>query len=372
MAKQYVFKKKSLKMTTLRIVFDAGSRLELYGRYGTMHLMEHLICKTFKDLYPQLSKLGIGWNAYTSSEQVEVYFSGLDKYLTADLKEELFKRITGGLKSVTKNEFESERNVVCQEYMDCVFDSDYASTMNVLRRWFGEYLAIGKLEDIQKFTHKDMVEVYEKHFRKPARIVEVGREKTKFFETVGFKEVEKTNKHEHFRNHRNETFVNIASDDKTSVFGIAKKMVSAKDYPYLSVGLDMLTYGLESPFYIELREKLGLTYYVQSAIHSYINRGIVILKACTGSDRADELISKMKELVADAKSMLTEERFETIMSNLKISREKADAVLYSNCGRYSTISKMKFPNNLDKIDYGKVVEVTMKYLSGMVVLTAKD
>lgn len=372
MAKQFVFKKKGLKMTALRIVFDAGSRLERDGRYGTMHLMEHLICKTFKDLYPTLSKLGIGWNAYTSSEQVCVYFAGLDKYLTSELKVELFKRLTGGLKVVTKSEFESERNVVCQEYMDDVFDSDSASTMNVLRKWFGEYLAIGKIEDIQKFTHKDMKDTYEKYFRKPARIVEVGRFKTKFFEEVEFKEVENVNIKKKFGLHRSEPLVNIASDDKTPVFAVSKKLVNAREYPYLSVGLDMLAYGLESPFYLELREKLGLTYYVQSAVHSYINRGIVIFKACTGSKRAEELISKMKELIVGAKPFLTQERFETIMSNMKIGREKADAVLYSNCGRYSTISKMKFPNNLDKITYDKVVEITMKYLSQMVVLTTKD
>ena len=370
--KNYIFKKKSLKMTTLVIVFDAGARLEQQGKYGTMHLMEHLICKTFKDMYPELTKLGISWNAFTSDEMVEVYFKGLDKYLTNDLKEKLARRLVDGLSWVSEEEFETEKKVVCQEYADCMFSPESASTINIMRKWFGVYTPIGYLEDIQAFTYEDMLETYEKYFRKPVKITEIGRYKTEVFENFDYQEIEKTQNKVKFKKHNDMPLEEISSDDKIPVFAVSKKIVSKSDYPYLGVGLDMLTDGLESPFYKELREKLGLTYFVCTQINCYIDHGVMMIEACTGNDRKDELIEKMQELIATSEQFLSKERFNTIMSSVKIQRETQDALLFNSHNRFSTISKMLYPNNLNKIELDKVIKVTLEYLSKTVILTAND
>lgn len=370
--KNYVFKKKSLKMTTLVIVFDAGARLEEKGKYGTMHLMEHLICKTFKDMYPELTKLGISWNAFTSDEMVEVYFKGLDKYLTNDLKEKLARRLVDGLGWVSEEEFETEKKVVCQEYADCMFSPESASTINIMRKWFGVYTPIGYLEDIQAFTYEDMLETYEKYFRRPAKITEIGRVKTTAFEDFEYQDVTKLKDKVKFKNHKDMPLEEISSDDKIPVFAVSKKTVSKSDYTYLGIGLDMLTDGLDSPFYVELREKLGLTYFVYTQINGYIDHGVMMIEACTSNDRKDELIEKMKEVIESAESFMTPERFDTVMSSIRISREKQDALLFSDHNRFSTISKMLFPNNLNKIELDKVIKVTLEYLSKTVILTAND
>ncbi len=370
--KNYVFKKKSLKMTTLVIVFDAGSRLEQEGKYGTMHLMEHLICKTFKDMYPELTKLGISWNAFTSDEMVEVYFKGLDKYLTNELKEKLTRKIISGLDCVTKEEFETEKQVVIQEYADTMFSPESAIAINILRKWFGTYTPIGYYDDIQAFTYDDMLETYKKYFTKPAKITEIGRYKTTAFENFEYQDVTKIKEKVKFKKHKDAPLEEISSDDKVPVFAVSKKTVSKSDYPYLGIGLDMLAGGLESPFYVELREKLGLTYFVYTQVCGYIDHGIMLLEACTSNDRKDELIKKMKEVIENAGDFMTLERFDTVMSNIKINREKQDALLFNDHRRFSTISKLIFPNNLNKIKFEKVVEVTLDYLSKSVILTAND
>ena len=45
----YIYEKKSLKMTGLYITFNRGGLYDAEGEYGTSHLMEHLLCKTFKE-----------------------------------------------------------------------------------------------------------------------------------------------------------------------------------------------------------------------------------------------------------------------------------------------------------------------------------
>lgn len=368
----FIFKKKSLKMTSLFIVFDAGARLETDGKHGTMHLMEHLVCKTFKDLYENLTKLGIEWNAYTSTECVVVYFSGLDKYLTNELKKELYLRITGGIDCVDENEFECERNVVLQEYMDNVFDSERASWMQVMRRWWGDYMAIGKQSDIESFTHSDMLKVYGERFARPSRIVEVGRTKTDFFNTVDFKETEPNTSILKFKRRKGFPDVGVASDDKTSVFLFSKRRVSARDYPYLSVGLEMLSSGLESPFYKELREKLGLTYYVLGDVLCSHDQGVMYVNACTDADNTEKLKAKIAELADNVKSYMTEERFDTVISKLKIQREMDEAVLYKNPWRYVSTSKMMMPSSFKRITYKKVLETTLKYFSDTALVTIDD
>ena len=58
----YIYEKRSFKKTGLYIVFDAGSTYEAEYQKGCHHLMEHLICQTFKDQYDTLQKYNIDFN----------------------------------------------------------------------------------------------------------------------------------------------------------------------------------------------------------------------------------------------------------------------------------------------------------------------
>lgn len=359
-------------MTSLHIIFDAGSRTEKNGQYGTMHLMEHIICKTFKDLYDRLSKLGITWNAFTDAECVTVYFEGLDKYLTPDLKEELYSRITGGIDGVSEEDFTNERNVVLQEYMDYVFDSNSASWLKVMRRWWGDYLTIGSKSDIINFSYEDMKNIYEERFSKAVRVVEVGRKSTGFFAEIEYRDIDKEENKYRFGKRKDVEDVEVASNDKTSVFLFSRKRVNIRDYPFLFIGVEMLTNGLESPYYTELREKLGLTYRVYGDILRNHRNGVMVINACTDTKNEEELKNRMQELVKQTETLLSEERYETIMSNIIISREKNDAILFQDPLPYTAIRKLKLPKSLKRLTYDKVVKTTLKYMNQMVIVTSND
>ena len=60
--------------------------------------------ETFKDEYQNLSRLNIEWNAVTSSERVMVYFYGMDKYFTPEIKQRIVKKLLGGIDKCVNEE----------------------------------------------------------------------------------------------------------------------------------------------------------------------------------------------------------------------------------------------------------------------------
>ena len=59
-------------MTNLTIAYNLGGLFDQEGQKGISHLMEHLICKTFKDEYGELNKYNIEWNAITGGDLVKI------------------------------------------------------------------------------------------------------------------------------------------------------------------------------------------------------------------------------------------------------------------------------------------------------------
>ena len=77
----YYYTKSSIKMANLTIAYNMGGLFDQEGQKGISHLMEHLVCKTFKDEYAELQKYDIEFNACTGDDMVKVYFNGMEKYI---------------------------------------------------------------------------------------------------------------------------------------------------------------------------------------------------------------------------------------------------------------------------------------------------
>lgn len=184
----YIYKKNKMKMTGLYIVYDAGSNKETNGKFGTMHLMEHLICKTFISMYDELTTKNIVWNAHTNRQYIMVYFTGLSSQLNSQLKEKLVGKLLGGVDGITEDIFNKEKGVVLQEYKDVFNDDSSGHLNNYLRLYYNDYGAIGRYKDIEAFTYSDFVETYESYFKNPFKIVEIGPEKTESFSEIEYKD----------------------------------------------------------------------------------------------------------------------------------------------------------------------------------------
>ena len=103
------------------VVYEGSTNLEKPGWYGISHLGEHLLCKNFDHLQEDFDKDCIEWNAYTDSNNIVFYITGLEekvnkwKYKFLELLSE-FK--------ITKEDFENERKIVLEEYSD-YFNNSY-------------------------------------------------------------------------------------------------------------------------------------------------------------------------------------------------------------------------------------------------------
>ena len=108
------------------MVYYGSTLLEKRGNYGISHLMEHLMCKNFEKLRETFEKEGIDWNAYTSSNEIVFYMTGLDEKIDKHKKEYL-----EALQSfeITKEQFENERQIVLQEYEDTFNDQSQSHSL---------------------------------------------------------------------------------------------------------------------------------------------------------------------------------------------------------------------------------------------------
>lgn len=357
----HIYEKKSLKMTGLYVVFDRGGLYDADGEYGTSHLMEHLICKTFKDEYSILTKNAIDWNAYTADEQVVVHFTGMDKYLNPEFKERLVKKLLGGI-SISKEEFEVEKNVVLQEYMDSFNDPE--TTLNLIREKYDYYCPIGRKADIENFTYEDMQRHYALYYTNPAKIVEVGPTKSDF-SFVTYQETPKVQprKIKWIEKNKNIEKEAVPENHKATLFYIGKKNVSKADYPALMIAIFMLAGGMESPMFKRIREEKGLTYGIASGATKFIKEAVVKFGATTDFENKQALQNEFEYFFNDIKLHLTKERFEDVIQCLSISEEKKKIFRYKNVDDVIRKGYIMIGKAYKKLTLDKVQEVAAKYIN---------
>lgn len=356
----HIYEKKSLKMSSLNIIFDRAGIYEKDGEYGTSHLMEHLICETFKEYYPTLNKYNIAWNASTGSEFINVYFTGLDKYLTPELKQNIVKKLLGGL-NVTEERFNGEKEVVLQEYMDSFNDPECWN--NIIRQKYDYYGAIGRRSDIEKFTHKDMQQAYKKYFQKPSKIIEVGPTKSDFsFVKFADKPVDVSRKLK-FGNYKNVELEPIPENQKSTIRYLSKKMLKKSDYPAMAVALNILAGGLDSPMYKRIREEKTLTYHIGVGLYNVLNDTIIYCGATTDKSHADELRAEFQKFFKDITKYIKKDRFENEITALTVNAEMKKIFRYKNVGDIIRKGLPMVGNAYKKLTLAKVKEVAAKYLN---------
>lgn len=361
----YFFEKNNLKMSGLYLVYNAGSVYEAEGQNGTMHLMEHLMCKSFDDMQDELTKRNVNWNAYTSEEIVVVYFTGLHTELNSDLKTRLVKRLTNG-QFTDESEFEKEKGIVLQEYYNYFNDIAYGNVMNNLRKKYNTYSVIGSAEDINNFTYTDALNIFDKFFKNPTNIIEVGRESTDF-SFVEYNAVEYSKTHLKYGKYNLPSEVVPDSETNSVVIATTKKSISKKDYPYIKVLNKILVSGLNSPLYQELREKRGLIYAVMPYCMSCVNESVWAYMAMTTKENADEVARIMQDVLNNLSEYITDSRFSDVINSSIIQLEINNIFRYEHPKALSTglPSAFKTKKQYENLTLEKVIAVGKKYFSNL-------
>lgn len=361
----HFFEKNSLKMNGLYIVYNAGSTYENAGQTGTMHLMEHLLCKRFDDMQDELTKRNVNFNAYTCEEIVVVHFTGLDTQLNSDLKTRLVQRLTNG-SFVNETDFNNEKEIVLQEYYNCFDDIAFGNVTNNLRKKFNTNTAIGSAEDITNFSYNDALAIFDVYFKKPSSIIEVGRDKTDF-SFVEYNDVELCKKHLKYGNYNN-AMENVPESDTNSVIvALSKKPISKKDYPYIDVLSSILSNGLNSPLYQELREKRGLIYAVYPICVNYITEGLFMYAAMTTKENGQAVADIMKDILSNLDTYVTAERFNDVINNyiIQLDINKVFQYEHPNSLKKNRLTSFTTKKQLESLTVEKLLEVGKKYFSNL-------
>jgi predicted Zn-dependent peptidase len=347
--------KSETELSGFYIVYEGSTNLEKKGWYGISHLMEHLMCKNFDHLQEDFDKDGIDWNAYTSSNEIVFYMTGLDEKVNK-WKGEFMKLL--GQFNVTKEQFENERNIVLEEYMDSFNDQTQSHMLNLSRKLFNDFDPIGLKEDLENLKFMDCLNFFELQYAKPTKIINVSKNKKYKNNTIEFAE-RNIVKSTQFGEHKNTLELNNEFKDKTSIAILSP--IIEEDFAYVHFINAMLSLGLKSPLYQEIREKKGLVYYVHCYQSRMNNQGINTISTLTSNKNFDAVLEATKKVINNPDKYLTKERFNLVKDYYKVRMQKDEILRYKNVNQYINPEGWSVYDIIDTVKLKKVREVYDKY-----------
>jgi hypothetical protein len=347
--------KSQSNLSGLYVVYEGSTNIEKKGNFGISHLMEHLVCKTFFHMIQDFDRDGIEWNAYTSSNEIVFYMTGLDEKIDKHKKEYL-----EALQSfdITKEQFENEKKIVLQEYEDTFNDQSQAHQLNLCRKLFGDYDPIGLKEDLEKLKFMDCLNFYELQYAKPTKIINVSKNKKLKNLDIDFSE-NLIDKEFEFGKHDITLELNNDFKDKTSIICLSPFIED--DFAYVHFLNAMISLGLKSPLYNEIREKRGLVYYIHCFQSRYNKQGIISIDTQTSNKNFNGVIDGIDTVLKDTKKILNKDRFELIKEYYLVRREKEEILRYKNVNQWIQPPNWSVYDILDTVTLKDIKRVYEKY-----------
>ena len=337
------------------IVYEGSTNLENKGNFGISHLMEHLFCKNFDHLLDDFDRDGISWNAYTDTNLINFYFTGLESKLSK-YREKIIELISNF--NVTKEQFEIERNIVLSEYEDVFNDQSQSHYLNLYRKLFNDYDPIGLREDLEKLTFIDCLNFYEKQYMNPSKVINVSKNfkfKSNDIDFINRDIVKNLN----YGKHDVPLELGNQFKDKTSV--ILLSPVVNENWNYVNFINAMLSMGLKSPLYSEIREKLGLVYF----IHCYQSRmnkdGLVNISTLTNNRNVNQLLDGIKKVLKNKDKIFTKERFNIVKDYYSIRKQKEEILRYDNINSHLLPDGWSTYDILDKVKIKDLLDIYDQY-----------
>ena len=342
-------------LSSFYIIWEGSTNLEKKGWYGIAHLCEHLQTKMIDHLQEDFDRDGIEWNLWTSSNEICMYIQGLEekvnkwKYIIIDLIFD-FK--------ITKEQFENERKIVLEEYLDSMNGQTEVHQINLDRKLFNDYGPIGLKEDLEKLKFMDIINFWELQYAKPSKIINVSKGKDYKNNELDFAD-RKIVKTTNFGNHNVPLELGNEFKDKTSIVMLSP--IIEEDFAYVHFINAMLSLGLKSPLYKEIRENRGLVYYVhcyQSRMHE---QGIVTLATQTSNKNFDSVVDATKKVLTNPKKHLTKDRFNLVKDYFEVRKKKDEILRYTNVNQWINPTGWSVNEILDEVNLKKLLQVYDKY-----------
>lgn len=340
-------------------IYKGSTNLEQKGTYGLAHAGEHLKCKAFDDLQDELQANGISWNAYTSSNNIVFYFTGLEEYL-APYRDVIIERMYLPFEDyISVDAIENEKKIVLEEYGDSFNSQNETFFMNFMRKKFNHYSPIGLREDIENLTFDICKDFFEKQYNKPDMIINISKTFEYKNDNLLFEDRAHLLRDDFFEN-LEAPLEDTAEYPNTTTMHYYKK-IDSLDIPILKIINSMLCSGLNSPIYQEIREKRALCYYVGGNLTQIGKLNLIEFTILTSPDKVGEADTTLSDVLNNRDLHLTSNRLETIRKASIISKKKSLINRHTNINDILDENVDILNNIIENVSLEEILTVYDKY-----------
>lgn len=292
------------------ILVNAGSRDEEDAQMGLAHFIEHLIFKRTEkrnttQILNRLESVGADLNAYTTKEYTCIHASFLHPYLDRTL--ELFNDIVFH-STFPEDEMEKEKGVVLDEissYLDQPEEAINDDFEDLLFRGhqFGRNI-LGTPETVSDLTRKDILSFVSNNYRTDQTVVAVlGSYSFNKLAKIGekyFADVpENSSKSNRVKPEVNQALHQVVDKQITQSHCMMGLQTYDLHHPY-KTGLLLLNNlfggnGMSSILNLQLREKYGIAYTIESAYSPLSDTGIFAIYFGTDKEKSEKAMQLIRK-----------------------------------------------------------------------------
>ncbi len=338
------------------VVYEGAANFEKKGQRGISHLLEHLMANDLFSVEEEIIKDGIDLNAETSQNDMVFFITGLEKNL-AKWREPLLSSLNR--LNFPEENFEKEKNVVLVEYLQGVSDLESNHLLNLWRNTLNVYGPWGLKADLEGLTWTDCQEHYNSRFTKPSKIINVSKNFNYKDDSIQF-ETRKSEKRIKLGDYSAPLEVLEFSPEMTSI--ICMSPIIEEDFAYVDFITDLISSDLNSPLFKKIRDR-GLAYDLTMSEERINRQGIILLGTSVLTEKIEETLETVEEVLKNPKEYLSERRIDLIKSSLKARQEKEEILRFANIDEYIHPAEWNVYNILNKIDLAKIQEVYNKYFN---------
>ena len=304
--------RKETAVFTAMVLFGVGSRHETDKIAGMSHFLEHMAYKgskkrpTVKEVAEYVDSLGGEHNAFTGREYTGYYLKAASKHLMAAL-DFLSENISQAL--IPANELEKERQVILEElkmYEDipqAVASELYEQTAfgkNSLGAKIG-----GNLESVKAITREQMLAYKASHYSYANAVIAIAGNFSAYGEEKIVDEILKTFKLEEKellagpsviipQGTRVEVKMKKTEQSNFEV-GFIGPSLQSLDWPAARVLAKILGGSMSSRMFMEVREKRGLAYHVETDINFLSDTGLFGTFAGVDNNKVEQALTAIVE-----------------------------------------------------------------------------
>lgn len=297
-------------ITHVCLIVDAGSRHEEFGKFGTAHFIEHLLFKRTErrntnQILNRLESVGGDLNAYTTKEYTCVHASFLNPYLNRAL--DLFEDIL--FHSIfPEDEMDKEKEVILDEmasYLDSPEESIMDDFEDLVFQGSGlGHNILGLEDDLKSISQKDIKRFIEQHYDTSKIVIAIsGNYTEKKVLSIANKCFGNSNAFQWA--HAAEELIKrpISMVEREKPINQAHVVLGGPAYGIhdpRKTGLLLLNnllggYGMSNILNLNIREKYGIAYTIESNYSLYSDTGLFSIYFGTDDEKVDKTLKLVEK-----------------------------------------------------------------------------